>query len=147
MVSSPAPRTSADPEPAQGGQVQTLRRPWSIWALIGWSVVLWSSRLRNVLSNDDLDSTGRLIRVAIVVIFVGLAGWAFLGSRRRQWAPVWVLVVWTLVYWPVRGGGILIDDYSAGFKVVHTVLAIVSIGLAALCARRLMSDRSFGDNR
>jgi len=124
-----------------------IRRQWPVWAMAGWSIVLWASRTNNVLSNDDLSDTGRLVRLAVVVVFVGLALWSVVGIRREWWAPVWVLIVWTVGFWLVRGAGILIDDYSASFKAVHTVLAVVSIGLAVLSALRLVRDRSFGDSR
>lgn len=123
-----------------------MRRLWPVWAMAGWSIVLWASRTNNVLSNDELSGSGRLARLAVVVVFVGLAVWSVVAIRREWWVPVWILIVWTAGFWVVRGGGILIDDYSAGFKAIHTVLAVVSIGLAALSAMRLVGDRSFGDN-
>ena len=33
-------------------------------------------------------------------------------------------------FWFVRGVGIIADDHTLGFTVVHTVLMVVSIGLA-----------------
>ena len=36
--------------------------------------------------------------------------------------------------WLVRGTGIALGDRALGFKVVHTVLALVSIGLAGWVA-------------
>ena len=35
----------------------------------------------------------------------------------------------------VRGGGLLFGDHDVGFKVVHTVLALASIGLAGALHR------------
>ena len=37
---------------------------------------------------------------------------------------------WTLGFWVVRGGGILLDDHDAAFKAIHSALMVVSIGLA-----------------
>jgi len=112
-----------------------------VWVLIGWTIFLWISRLRNVVNNDDLTSTGRAVRVLVVVVFVSLAVVTGLAVWRR-WAParavIAVLLSWTVVYWLVRGIGILIDgDYSAGFKAVHTVLMVVSLTLAALAGASL----------
>lgn len=104
---------------------------WPVWALVGWTIFLWLSRLRNVLGNDELSAAGRWVRVLIVVVFVAMAVAVVLGRGRSWFAlAVAVLAAWTIGYWLVRGGGILIGDYTAGFKAVHTALMAVSIGLA-----------------
>lgn len=110
-----------------------FRWPRPLWALVGWSWFLWASRLRNVLGNDDLDSWDTTWRFGVVVLFVVLALIAFIGERKDSgWKAqaVGVLVWWTVGYWLVRGGGILLDDHEAAFKAVHTVLMAISIGLA-----------------
>lgn len=127
----------------RAGQRQTVPGPsFVLWAMVGWTIFLWVSRLRNVLGNDELSSAGRAVRVGVVVVFVALAAVASVGIRRRQAPLIWVLIVWTIGYWLVRHSGILFGDYSAGFKLVHTALAVVSLGLAGLSARRLLGDRS-----
>ena len=64
-------------------------------------------------------------RAGVVVVFVGLALAATTG--RLVGALVW----WTVGFWLVRGGGILIDgSYDAGFKLIHTALMVVSISAA-----------------
>ena len=93
-------------------------------AMIGWTLFLWTSRLRNVLGNDELSAWGTTWRIGVVVVFVVLALLAATGRL------VDLFVGWTIGYWVVRGGGILIGDYSAGFKAIHTALMAVSIGLA-----------------
>lgn len=95
-----------------------------VWALCLWTVVLWLSRLRNVLADDDLDRWGVGWRVLVVAVFVASAALAFTG-RGVGW-----LVAWTLGFWVVRGGGILLDDHDAAFKAIHSALMVVSIGLA-----------------
>jgi hypothetical protein len=54
-----------------------------------------------------------------------------LGSTRL----VAIFCLWTIAFWSIRGVGLLLGDHEAGFKVVHTVLAGVSIGLAVLLQR------------
>lgn len=110
---------------------------WPVWVLVGWTIFLWSSRLRNVLGNDELTASGRWVRVMIVIVFVAMAVAVILG-RGRSWfgLALSVLCAWTIGYWLVRGSGILIGDYTAGFKAVHTVLMVVSIGLAGLVFMR-----------
>ena len=79
------------------------------------------------LGNDDLDSWGTTWRVGVVVIFVALA---LLAVWRPEPRMIAVLVWWTVGYWLIRGGGILLDDHSASFKAIHTALMVVSIGAA-----------------
>lgn len=122
-------------------QAFLARIPW-FWVLIGWTVFLWLSRLRNVLNNDDLSSTGVAVRVGEVVVFLVLAAVAVMGRRRQQQAPQIVFVVWTIGYWLVQGTGILIDGQrSIGFKAVHTVLMVVSVVLSVLAARQMRPAR------
>lgn len=126
-----------------------------IWVLIGWTLFLWLSRLRNVVNNDELTRSGRSIRIGVVVIFVGLAGLTAVAVRQLRAAQrdpglgnvgwqgkmIGLFLAWTAGYWLIRGIGILIDgDYSIGFKAVHTVLMAVSLTLAFLTARSVRSQ-------
>jgi hypothetical protein len=109
------------------------RWPRPLWALVGWSWFLWISRLRNVLNDDDLDSWGVGWRVGVVILFTVLALIAFLGERQDgAWKGQGLnaLVWWTIGFWLIRGGGIILDDHNAAFTAVHTVLMVISIGLA-----------------
>ena len=101
--------------------------------LIGWTLLVWTSRIRNVVADEDLSTGGRTWRIGAAVVFIGLAG-AYAVSLR--WSVSWgrsvlaALVVWTVGWWSIRGIGILLDDHDVGFKVIHTVLMAISIGLA-----------------
>lgn len=47
---------------------------------------------------------------------------------RRAAGVLLAAAVWTLFVWLTRIGNILGDDRSTSFKVVHVVLAAVSVG-------------------
>lgn len=49
---------------------------------------------------------------------------------------------WTIAYWAVRMPMITIADHPGAFKVVHAVLAVVSVGLGVWALMTLRSDRS-----
>jgi len=71
----------------------------------------------------------------VALMFLLLALLTVRSSLRKKENQSWLiaLCVWSLVYWPVRGGLILIDSqYSPGFKAVHTALMIVTLGLVAI---------------
>lgn len=131
------------------------------WLLVVWTVFLWISRIRNVLGNEDLDSSGRDWRLGVVAVFLILAAWAasslMPGPRVKRVLPdipdahenaiadlvakkahssprsaVSVLAIWTLGFWAVRWGGILMGDYNAAFQIIHAILAVVSLALATI---------------
>jgi len=39
-------------------------------------------------------------------------------------------VIWSIGFWLVRGIGIIVDDHTASFTAIHTVLMVVSIAIA-----------------
>ena len=52
---------------------------------------------------------------------------------RRQALVLRGFAVWTVWVWGTRIWNIWGDDRSTGFKVVHTVLAVVSVAFAVAC--------------
>jgi uncharacterized membrane protein len=120
------------------------RRP--LFALAGWTVLIWSTRIRNAANQDDLGTAGKVGAVTIAAGFT-LAGLALAlqTARRsdslRRWVPVFAGA--TILYWLVRAVQIVGRDHAVGFKVVHSVLAAVSISLSAWVLARLRdADRS-----
>lgn len=103
-----------------------------------WSVLIWATRIDNVLGDDDLTGAGKASRLALAISFtmLGAAVLALWWRRRRRPitpAESWVVRIaaaWTVVVWVVRGTGIALGDHGGGFIAVHSVLAVVSIGLA-----------------
>ena len=119
---------------------------------MAWTAVVWVGRIRNVISDDDLAPGARTWQLVVALIFLVLAAlmatvplglWHRrpLGSTRL----VAAFCLWTIVFWTVRGIGMLFDDYEIGFKLVHTVLSLGSIVLASCLYRAdrgLVGDQS-----
>ncbi|HAN08269.1 MAG TPA: hypothetical protein DCP89_07175 [Acidimicrobiaceae bacterium] len=115
--------------------------------LVIWTLLLWTSRIKNILENSDLTYIAVAIRVLVALMFLLLALLTLRSFLRKKESQVWLttLCVWSLVYWPVRGGLIVIDsNYSFGFKAVHSGLMIVTLGLVgvALPSKKLAQFRS-----
>jgi hypothetical protein len=111
-----------------------MRNRLAVPLLLGWTLFVWIGRIRNIVEDGELSGAGRAWRLGAAVLFVVFAAVVFLARRRRSpqaTALLGGLVVWTIGWWTIRGVGILLDgNHDAGFKVVHTVLMIVSIALA-----------------
>jgi hypothetical protein len=123
------------------------RTRWAVVAFAAWTLFVWTGRVRNVWADSSLDTAGKVGRSALAMSFVVLAlpvlVWAV---RRRASVPaamrylVVALAAWTVGVWVVRSAGIWVHEHPVGFKVVHTVLAAISITLAALAVKRLRSE-------
>ena len=113
-------------------------RPFAL-ALVGWTFLVWTTRIANIWGDEGLDTGGKVGRTALALSFTVLAIWVVVAvwraSGRTTRVAVAALAGWTAGVWVLRGTGIVLGDHDVGFKVVHAVLAVVSIGLAALAWR------------
>jgi len=125
---------------APGDVVLSVRsRPSWVGGFGAWSLLVWGSRIRNIWADDELSTSGQVGRTLLALSFViGGAAMLVLLARARsrrftraEVAGVSAFAVWTIGVWVVRGSQIVAGGHSAGFVVVHTALAVVSIGLAA----------------
>lgn len=120
--------------------------------LVAWTVVVWATRIRNIVGDADLTGTDRSIRIllAVVLVVLGVVAGVALWSNRPQvrWVvgmdgierllvprrlrqSVGVLAVVGGLVWAVRGVQIALADHEIGFIVVHSLLALVTIALSA----------------
>lgn len=115
---------------------RAMLRDRAVGALVVWTLLIWTTRLANIWRDDDaagkvgdtvLASSFTVLALAVVVA----AWWDRPQAVRRA---VTTLAAWTVGVWVVRSADILLDDWSPGFKVVHTGLAVISIALATLAA-------------
>jgi hypothetical protein len=115
---------------------------FSVPSLALWSFGVWASRIRNILS-DDLVGVALWWRLALAGGFVILSLWV-VRSAYGLWrdgasdpltcvsGAALSLAVANIVIWPIRAYQILVGDWSAVFKAVHSGLAVVSVGLGLL---------------
>ncbi|MEC8827862.1 MAG: hypothetical protein VX832_03550 [Actinomycetota bacterium] len=112
---------------------------WRIVPLLTWTFVVWISRTRNVLTNQDLVFIGVAWRLGAAGIFLALAaavsGQLISGHQGVQ--PLKWLATWSIGFWLIRGTGILIDsNWSFEFKAVHSALMIITFAMVALAISR-----------
>jgi Na+/melibiose symporter-like transporter len=132
-----------------------IRRHRAAVALVTWTFLVWTTRIANVWNDADLDTGERwartLLALSFTVLAVAVAATLWRRARHDVASAVRVAVAalagWTTVVWLVRGTGILAGDHEAGFKAVHTVLAVVSIGLAAWAWRDTRRPAPGGSER
>jgi hypothetical protein len=126
------------------------RRPFAL-ALVAWTFFVWTTRIGNIWRDADLDTGEKVGRTTLALSFtllaVGVVVALWRGSGRARLVAVGALAAWSTGVWVVRDVGILAADHEVGFKVVHTVLAVVSIVLSALAWReaRRVETSSAGD--
>jgi hypothetical protein len=114
------------------------RRPFAL-ALVAWTFFVWTTRIGNIWRDADLDTGEKVSRTGLALSFTLLAlavvGALWRGSARTRLVAVGALAGWSTAVWIVRDARILVADHEVGFKVVHTVLAVVSIVLSVLAWR------------
>jgi hypothetical protein len=136
----------------------TGRRIWAVTplvAMVAWTLFVWIGRIRNIVNDETLAGWSRSWRLGFSASFVALAV-AVGGLTIRHLLPagdgpagrallsrlVTVLAGYSIVVWLIRGTDITIGNHSVGFKVVHAILAVVSIGLGGLALRWVASQRA-----
>jgi len=121
-----------------------MRRPRLVlWVFVGWTLFVWTTRIRNIWTDDSLTTSGQIGRTALVLAFTVPAVAVAVGLMRRSGGPwlTWVIrafAAWTVGFWFVRLVGIMANGHGAAFVAVHAVLALVSSVLAVAAWRTTM---------
>ena len=114
--------------------VPPARRVLWPWLLVGWTVFVWAGRIR--LAEGEVGPF--LLALTFLVPAVALAV-ALVKFRTAVPALVGALALWTTGVWVVRDADIVLGgDHPVGFVVVHVVLGVVSVALAALALRSVL---------
>ncbi|MFL6205109.1 MAG: hypothetical protein ACJ739_07130 [Acidimicrobiales bacterium] len=115
-----------------------LRRFPAATALAAWSLLVWTTRIRNIWADDELSIGEQWGRTALALSFTVLAVvvlYAVIRSATWQRLSVLVLAGWTIGVWVARSIGIATADHDGAFIAVHLVLAVISASLAGLAVR------------
>jgi hypothetical protein len=138
-----APVTSIIAPPARLVRVKAVG---PVFGLVGWTLFTWANRIRNVANDASLEGMSRVWSLSIAVLFVAaalalgalatawVAGDANVVSRRLSRAALG-LAVFGAGWWAVRVVQIATHEHNLGFKLVHGVLAAITIGMGALVVR------------
>jgi hypothetical protein len=114
------------------------RRPFAL-ALVGWTLLVWATRIANIWRDPALDGGERLGRTGLALSFtllaLAVAVTVWRGAPRASRVAVGGLAGWSVLVWVVRDARILAADHDLAFDVVHIALGVVSIVLAALAWR------------
>ena len=139
---------------------QRARHLVPVIALVAWTLFVWVGRVRNILDDTALAGWSRTWRLGLALSFVLLAvAVATLGLRhllagRGGVLPVGAgapplltcltaaLAAYGIVVWAIRGTDIALGAHGTAFKVVHSILAVVTIALGAIALRWAASHRS-----
>lgn len=116
------------------------RVAWWAAAAAVWTFIAWGNRI-GLLTGDEASDPWTWIRVGGSLLFgLGLAVIAVVlwrGKPLVRWmAGVFVgFGILMLVIWLRSAFSVLGDDESVAFKVVHIVLAAISIGFGLILSR------------
>jgi hypothetical protein len=114
------------------------RHPFAA-ALAAWTLVVWPTRIGNIWRDEAMTVGEKVGGIALALALTLLAGAVLVtlwrGAARATLLAVGALAGVSVVVWLVRGTGIVLADHDLAFTVVHVVLGVVSIALAALALR------------
>lgn len=117
-------------------------RPYPVSGFAALTLFIWGNRIWLAWTNPDDTVAEKLVWSTPITLFVLAAlavGLLLLrGVDRRSAAFVRLVQAFaggTIVYWAIRAPMILLADHPGPFKVVHAVLAVVSVASAALALR------------
>lgn len=123
--------------------------------LAAFTLLVWTTRIRNVWTDDSLSTGGQVVRTALSLTFTAFAAavlWLWWQGRRHGRSPASASLVvrsfaaWTIGVWAVRVVQIASAGHGAAFVAVHTALALVSTGLAVWAARSARRGPDLGSN-
>ena len=114
---------------------------WALFGLAGWTAYVRGTRISNALGDDALSAGGRAFAIGMSVALLALGAVAVVARLRRsnpdrtadRLAAVFAAA--SVAEWLVRVPLIWLADHEVGFKVVHTMLAVVTWVLAAFVLR------------
>jgi len=118
----------------------TLRSRVALIAFVLWTMFVWANRISNTLRSTSESSMAKGVSVTLSVIMLALAvgvvvvlvgSWSSTVTSGGGKVLVVAAGVTALV-WMVRVPQILFANHDAAFKMVHVMLGLISVVLAAL---------------
>lgn len=117
----------------------TLRSRILLIAFVVWTAFVWVNRISNTLRSTTESAGAKtfstilsavILVLALGVVIVLVRSWSA-GVDASGGRVLAVAAAFTVLVWLVRVPQILIADHAVGFKVVHVMLGLISVVLAA----------------
>jgi hypothetical protein len=126
-----------------------VRRRWPVLALVGWSAFLWITRINNALADEGANQPLALALAASILVLAAASAVVLVRRRSEPTTEpdqrLWLAFAgWTVLVWVVRGIEITLSDHELGFKLVHVMLGVVSVALAAAVVGVVRRERAAG---
>ncbi len=125
-------------------------RPYPVTVLCAVTLAIWVNRIWLAWTNPDDDTVAQKFVWSVPIVAFVAAAVVLLAmlAQGRAGTLTFVRLVQgfalaTIAYWAIRLPMILLADHPAGFKVVHTLLA-VALGAASIAALRSVRPASVG---
>ena len=106
------------------------------------TLFIWTNRIWLAWTNDEDTVAEKLVWSTPITLFVIAAAVLAVAIVRRVdpttpsfSAGVKAFAAGTILFWAIRAPMISLADHEVPFKVVHGVLAVVSVGAAVLAWR------------
>lgn len=115
-------------------------RPAPVAVFTILTLLIWTNRIWLAWTNAEDTITEKLVWSTPITLFVLAAAYLLVRMLTgRASDPTFATIVrvfatGTVLYWAIRITIILTGDHAAGFKAVHTVLALVSAAAAIWAA-------------
>jgi hypothetical protein len=110
-----------------------------------WTIFVWTTRVRNAVSDDELNGVEKSGAVIVSLVFVVAAIVILWMLVRRRLVGLRTLLlvfaIGTVGWWAVRSVLILVHDHGWGFRIVHVVLGIISSVLAVAAWQAVRHER------
>lgn len=126
-------------------------RPAPVAVFTILTLLIWTNRIWLAWTNAEDAVAEKLVWSTPITLFVLAAAYLLVrmltgrASGRTFATVVRVFAAGTVVYWAIRIAIILTGDHTAGFKAVHTVLALVSAAAAVWAASAVRGRGAVSD--
>ena len=107
--------------------------------IVVWALVTWGGRIGLLSGGEPVSSWVRIVGSLVVAL---AAGWALWRPGRLTSTIVWVYASVTALVWVTSVFSVWTTAHELAFRLVHTVLAAVSLTVATLAVRAVTRSRS-----